>query len=292
MFTSNAASQIPNASFEETNFDGSLRNWGNVYLSDVWIDSTGEVHGDSTYLDFAYYFQTDDAYNGAWAAEMRNSYNDTLSEGIAGAITADIDSVYSAWGSFETIPLEAPPSALGFFYKHASVDGDSASAEITVYDSLGNEIGFGRSIIANSTLAYFHTLAQIEYTSTEMPASAMIKFSNFYTLAPGIRQPALGSRFVVDDVQLYNITGFDFLSRKQLDVMAYPNPTSERVSIRRNTANKALMKIHALNGHLVKQQVIQGELVDISLSDLCDGAYVIEVIAGEKSWKQQLIVQH
>ena len=292
LLTGQAQSQIPNPSFEETNFDGSLRNWGNVYLSDVWIDSTGELHGDSTYLDFAYYFQTDDAYNGNWAAEMRNSYNYTLSEGIAGAITADLDSVYSAWGSFETIPLNATPTALGFFYKHVSVDGDSASAEITVYDSLGNEIGFGRTIIAHSTLAYFHSMATIEYTSSEMPASAMIKFSNFYTLAPGVRQPSLGSRFVVDDVQLYTITGFDILSRKQLEVMVYPNPSSENITIRRNTGETAQVNVFNWNGQLMQQQSIYNEVSVVELSKLDSGTYVLEVIGANKSWKQHLLIKH
>jgi hypothetical protein len=52
------------------------------------------------------------------------------------------------------------------------------------------------------------------------------------------------------------------------------------------------VNIVALNGQVVKQQTIQGELVDISLVDVSNGSYVIEVIAGEKSWKQQLLVQH
>jgi hypothetical protein len=283
---------LPNPSFEEVNADGSLRNWGNVYLQQAWIDSTGELQGDSIYLDFAYYFQTNEPYNGNWAVEMRNSYNYTQNIGTAGAIIADLDTVFSAWGAFETIPVSAYPTTLGFFYKHIPVNGDSASAEITVFDSLGNEIGFGRSILSTYTNAYVHNIAPITYTTSDVPAFAMVKFSNFYTEAPGLRQPSLGSRFLVDDVQLITTTGFDMISRKQLEVTAYPNPSSERVSIRRTSAEKALVNIVALNGQVVKQQTIQGELVDISLVDVSNGSYVIEVIAGEKSWKQQLLVQH
>jgi hypothetical protein len=132
--------QVPNFSFEEANFDGSLRNWGNIYMEQAWIDSTGEMHGDSIHIDFAYYFQSNEAWNGNWAAEMRNSYNYTQNKGRAGAIIADLDSAFSAWGSFETIPVNATPAQLGFFYKHVGVNGDTASAEITVFDSLGNEI--------------------------------------------------------------------------------------------------------------------------------------------------------
>lgn len=284
--------QVPNFSFEEANFDGSLKNWGNVYIEEVWLDSTGEMHGDSIYLDFAYYFQTNEPWNGAWAAEMRNSFNYTENTGRAGAIVADLDSVFTAWGSFETIPLIATPSQLGFFYKHVGENGDTASAEITVFDSLGNEIGFGRTIIPNSTLAYTHAVTPIVYTTSDIPATAMIKFSNFYTVAPDVRQPSLGSRFVVDDVQLYNITGFDFLSRQQLDVMVYPNPSSESFVIKRNTAVTAQVKLFSMTGELVKQQVISGESAVLGLSDLVSGSYVLEVESSGKSWKQVMLVEH
>jgi hypothetical protein len=91
---------IPNPSFEEINANGSIRNWGNIYIQSVWFDTTGEMHGDSIIYDNAYYAATSEAHNGNWAAEMRNSYNYTLNTGTSGEIVADLDSVYSAWGSF------------------------------------------------------------------------------------------------------------------------------------------------------------------------------------------------
>ena len=223
---------------------------------------------------------------------MRNSYNYTLNTGTSGEIVADLDSVYSAWGSFETIPVENYPTALGFFYKHNPVNGDSASAIIVVYDSLGNEIGFGRCIISNFTNAYLYNTAQITYTSQDAPANAMVKFNNFYTEAPDVRQPSLGSRFLVDDVQLYTSTGFDLISRKQLDVMVYPNPSSDLITIRRNTSKMAQVNIYQLNGQLLKQESISSDVSEIGLRDLCNGIYLLEVISEGKNWKQQLIVQH
>ena len=32
--------QIPNPSFEEINANGSLRNWGNLYIQPVWFESS------------------------------------------------------------------------------------------------------------------------------------------------------------------------------------------------------------------------------------------------------------
>ena len=60
--------QIPNPSFEEINANGSLRNWGNLYIQSVWFDTTGEMQGDSIIYDNAYYAATSEAHNGYWAA--------------------------------------------------------------------------------------------------------------------------------------------------------------------------------------------------------------------------------
>jgi hypothetical protein len=292
LLASSGFAQIPNSSFEEINANGSLRNWGNLYIQSVWFDTTGEMHSDSIIIDNAYYSATSDAHNGNWAAEMRNSFNYSQNTGTAGAIIADLDSVYTAWGSFETIPVQDYPTALGFFYKHNPVNGDSAFALIIVYDSLGNEIGFGQCIVSNFTNAYVYNTAQITYTSQDVPASALVKFSNFYTEAPGVRQPSLGSSFIVDDVQLYTSTGFDLISRKQLDVMVYPNPSSDLITIRRNTSKMAQVNIYQLNGQLMKQESISSDVSEIDLSDLCNGTYLLEVISDGKNWTQQLIVQH
>ena len=50
--------QIPNAGFEQLNTDGSLRNWGNVYLWPMHIDSSGNSYVDSLVFDGQLYFAT------------------------------------------------------------------------------------------------------------------------------------------------------------------------------------------------------------------------------------------
>jgi hypothetical protein len=292
LLASSGFAQIPNSSFEEINANGSLHNWGNLYIQSVWFDTTGEMQGDSIIIDNAYYSATSDAHNGNRAAEMRNSFNYSQNTGTAGAIIADLDSIYTAWGSFETIPIQDYPSALGFFYKHNPVNGDSAFALIIVYDSLGNEIGFGQCIVSNFTNAYVYNTAQITYTTQDVPASALVKFSNFYTEAPGVRQPSLGSSFIVDDVQLYTSTGFDLISRKQLDVVVYPNPSADLITIRRKTSEMAQVNIYQLNGQLLKQETICNDVSEINLRNLSNGAYLLEVISDGKTWTQQLIIQH
>jgi hypothetical protein len=97
--------QIPNSGFEQLNADGTVRNWGGVYLLPMYIDSSGNSFVDSIVFDNYFYFHTNDAHWGNSAIEMRNAWDYTTNQGMAGGVSADTDTVYSAWGSFETFPI-------------------------------------------------------------------------------------------------------------------------------------------------------------------------------------------
>jgi hypothetical protein len=93
------AQTIQNGSFESLNSDGTLRNWGNVYLMSVWIDSSGVSHSDSIVYDGPFYAPTNDAFHGNTALELRNAWNFTSNIGIAGAVGLDDDSVFSSFAN-------------------------------------------------------------------------------------------------------------------------------------------------------------------------------------------------
>src|SRR4051812_39154797 len=103
--------QVPNGDFENLNYDGSLRNWGNVYLTAVMIDSNGVSHFDSiVYNGGNYYYQpTIDAHSGNYAMEVNNAWSFTFSGAITGSVSVDTDTVYSAYGALEFIPTQMQP---------------------------------------------------------------------------------------------------------------------------------------------------------------------------------------
>jgi hypothetical protein len=74
--------------------------------------------------------------------------------------------------------------------------------------------------------------------------------------------------------------------------MVYPNPSSDLITIRRNTSEMAQVNIYQLNGQLLKQETICNDVSEFDLRDFSNGAYLLEVISGDKNWTQQLIVQH
>src|SRR4051812_17825390 len=61
--------QIPNGDFETTLSDGSLMNWGSVYLFTTIIDSSGNVIADSIVFDGMFYGPSAESHSGARALE-------------------------------------------------------------------------------------------------------------------------------------------------------------------------------------------------------------------------------
>tara|TARA_B100000963_G_scaffold361706_1_gene398828 strand:+ start:2384 stop:3280 length:897 start_codon:yes stop_codon:yes gene_type:complete len=70
-----------------------------------------------------------------------------------------------------------------------------------------------------------------------------------------------------------------------------PNPASTYVNLK-GQPNNAMIRIHALNGQLVHEQIVnnmnRGETIEL---DLNNGIYFLEVNAGERRSTQRLVVQ-
>jgi len=92
---------IPNNSFEILNPDNTLSNWGNVYITSVWLDSLGNSFTDSVVIDNQYYAPTSDAHSGSTALELRNAWNFTTGTGIAGAVASDVGFSFQFMGVIE-----------------------------------------------------------------------------------------------------------------------------------------------------------------------------------------------
>ncbi len=291
LLKASAQISIPNPSFDQFNTDGTIRNWGNVYIFSVGIDSSGNQTGDSIYLDFNYYFPTQDAHSGEYAIELRNSYNYTTQRGKAGEIIADLDSVYTAWGSFETIPVAQQPREFSFYYQYYPVNGDSGLAEVIVYDSLMEEIGRSTNILTALQSTYTYQSDVIDFSLDLDAAFVLIKFSTFYTAAPEIRTASLGTRLVIDDVALSTSTGFNLLNADKNQVQVYPNPTTGLLYIHSKELTPSKVNVYNQMGQLVLSETITANLNAISTTSFAKGIYTLSVEnAGNKSM-HKIVVQ-
>lgn len=285
--------QVQNPNFEKLNADGSICNWGNVYLFSVSIDSNGVSSTDSIIFDQQFYARSTDAYIGSSALELRNAWNYTTNEGIAGAVGSDDDSVFSAWGLMNLVATNATqfspftPFNFGFYYKYFPVNGDSAYAEISLWDSTGNQLGQGLLLLSDSVPIYTLAVAPINYTSSGLASFYSLSIHNFYTALPGYRQPSLGTRLLVDNL------GFNFVSLSSEAHLTdsdlfkiYPSITQAEVNVCVSNKEFYQIEIFNLSGQCIKKISNESK---INVSDLPDGLYNVKVTQGEKVQSRKFV---
>ncbi|MEP7263806.1 MAG: T9SS type A sorting domain-containing protein [Bacteroidota bacterium] len=286
------AQSVINNGFEYLNSDGTLKNWGNVYLTAMWFDTiTGQFYSDSIVNDGAYYYApTADAHSGTTALELRNSWNYTINAGIAGAVGLDDDSIFSSWGAGGTlIPTYATPFNpfspfnFGFYYKYFPVNGDSAYASITLWDSTGNQLGEGIAIITTSSSVYTLISAPINYIMSGDVAFYSFFISNFYTADPGSRQPGFGTRLLVDNIQFnFASTSVNEENNNNQFINIYPNPSQDYITINSGIIQTTPYKIRNMFGQLVMEGKLETPSETISLQNLDAGVYYIEMIVDNR----------
>lgn len=274
--------QIPNSSFEKINPDGTLCNWGNVYIFGVSIDSNGVNHSDSIVYDNPFYAPVNDAFGGSHALQLANAYNFTTNTGIAGAVACDEDSVFSSWGLLNLIPTNATPFNpftpfnFGFNYKFFPVYGDSAYAQFALWDSVGNQLANAFLLIADSASTYTQAAAPIIYSQAGDAAFYSLSIHNFYTATPGLRQPTFGTRLIVDNVGFNFVTNTTAIqaneSKSQLNIS--PNPAANRLKL--NLTQTSTFEVRIIN-KLGEQVAFVKNESELDLSALASGFYFISV---------------
>ena len=280
-----AFAQVPNSNFNLLNSDGTLANWGNVYLFQAWLDTNGVMHGDSIVFDGPLYAATSDAYSGSHALELHNAWNYTSNTGIAGAVASDEDSVFSSWGILNLVPTNATafnpfaPINFGFHYKYFPVNGDTAYALLTLYDSLGNSTGECEILLSDSTQTYTEIYAPVVYTSNALAAYYSLRFSNFYTANPGYKQPSLGTRLLIDQIGFNLVTSIDQPSAiAQNKIQLVPNPAGNQLRIQLASNEAVGTRVLSLLGtELIPLQ--NSNILD--LQNLNTGIYLLEVTTND-----------
>ncbi len=295
---SSNAQTILNPNFEQLNSDSSLSYWGNVYLFSAWFDSTGVSHlVDSIVFDGQLYAPTNDAYFGNTALELRNAWNFSTNTGIAGAVGLDEDTVFSAWGLSNLVPTYGTPFNpfepinFNFYYKFHPVNGDSASLQIVLWDSSGNQMAEGLAIITDSISNYTMMTAPINYSLTGGAAFYSFTIRNFYTSEPGSHQPSLGTQLKVDNI------GFNFVSSSanntntvDRQIAVYPNPARDNINIDSHVFTDSHYKIHSIIGQTILEGNLQSNSNTIDLNSFEAGVYILEINSDDKSEFQTIIV--
>ncbi|MBL0341502.1 MAG: T9SS type A sorting domain-containing protein [Bacteroidetes bacterium] len=288
LFQSRAHAQVFNPGFEQLNNDGTISNWGNVYIFQVVLDSNGTTLMDSIVFDNQFYAPTIDAYSGNYAMEMRNAFNYTTGTGIAGSVSADTDSVYTAWGSLEFIPIQYLPSDLSFYFKFFPVNGDTGNVTITIYDANGGEIGSGsynfNGLIAN----YTYLPVPITYTGSNAPALYSLNFS---TTAYG-SQPSFGTRLLIDDVSLNGTTDVKDVANENIFIL-FPNPVNDLLHIHSDILlEDTKFRLFDVSGKIVFTGAITSTKNVINTLEINPGIYFLELSNSTVFERKLVVISH
>ncbi|HNP47493.1 MAG TPA: T9SS type A sorting domain-containing protein [Bacteroidia bacterium] len=282
--------QIPNGDFENLNSDGTISNWGNVYITQIVVDSSGNVVLDSIVADGPYYQKTTDAYSGMYAMEMRNSYDFTLNTGRAGSVSSDADSVYSAWGSLEFVNIQMQPTDFSFYYKYTSVGNDTGIASLIVYDTLGYQVGNATVLFTGSNSTYQYVSMPVQYTGTDPVAFYSLNFSTKFSAADYPTSPNLGSRLTIDDVRMSGTTGIESSGLRENNFSLYPNPARNLININSKYQGEVNFKIFDAFGKVVASGILSQGIQTISVSSFDAGIYSMDLNCTGKSVQSRFVV--
>jgi hypothetical protein len=277
-FTANA--QVPNPGFENLLSNGSPANWGNVYIFSAWIDSTGTLQSDSIVFDNNWFYKsTTDTHSGQYAMELSNAFNYSQNTAIAGAIGVDEDSLFTAWGIQELIPVYGSPIDFGFYYKFIPVNNDTGYASITLIDSSGNTVGAAEVFLTSLTTTYNYSNTFISVIPGGVPAFMSIQFS---TSVPG-GQTSFGTRLLIDDVEVNTTLSGSSELINVLDFHIYPNPASNLLNIQSNHQVDAV-RMYSVDGKLIKEFLNKLSAFDISA--LPNGIFILEIQSGSTTGRK------
>ena len=270
-----AKGQIPNWGFEQVNADGRMRNWGNVYLMPMYIDSMGNSYVDSIVFDNYFYFRTADSHWGSTAMELRNAWDYTTNMGIAGSATADTDTAYSAWGSFETFPITNQPFNFSFFYKYFPLNNETGSATLQLFDSAMNLMS--ETVILLSATGNNYTLATAPVIYS-LPGTAAFAYINFSTAAYG-STVSFGTRLIIDDV-MFNYVSAGINYPKEETISIFPNPAHDWLDVKHHdTSLQYSVEITDISGKTLSHTTNRSR---IDISQLSPATYFIKVLGNEK----------
>ncbi|HTN46153.1 MAG TPA: hypothetical protein VL098_07360 [Flavipsychrobacter sp.] len=272
------SAQVPNSSFETINAAGNIANWTSNVLIAISIDSNG--HSDSFVIDSAFYFSTTDAHSGMRAMEMRNGYNFTSNTAYAGTALASIND--SEYNFFQTlIPVSSHPSGLNFYYKYFPVANEFALGSMKVLDGNGNEVGNANFAAINQASNYTLATAPVNYTDTAAPAFVTIQFS---TCIPS-QTPALGTRFLVDDVSITATTAIqdrDYTGGAAM--ICFPTQVEEELTLSFKGITEpgvVTLIVQNVTGKLVLKEartIQEGKTLKLNVSHLSQGSYWLQAI--------------
>ncbi|MBS1647447.1 MAG: T9SS type A sorting domain-containing protein [Bacteroidetes bacterium] len=227
--------------------------------------------------------QSTSPYAGTYAATLT-----THSVTIPGAGTVSLPAamVYGTMGlagtsvSIKGTPFTYQPTSVSYAIKGTVISGDSVPTGLilTHWNTTTNKrdtVARGQDYV-NSTVAgptYAVRTYPIHYTSTEIPDTLV------YLVASSVKTSSVtvGTSVTVDDIQFSgSAAGIATNKAAQINVLAYPNPAANQITISTTADNAKNVSVYDLTGRMLYKKELQNKtMVDVSTFE--NGMYIYVV---------------
>lgn len=267
-------------------FNGDFELWQNrtIKQPDDWY---AQLYSDTT-LKIA---QTTNAYKGNYAVKLITTLDDYGSGPRASSArigTGDFDQNGFYGGS----PFSNKIDTLTFWYKYSPSANDSGSVEL-FFSNNGSTFSNVPPISLGAASAYQYVEVPFEIPVWQpTPDTVLVLFHS--SLWQDSAVIYVGSELIIDEVTFKSqplTTGIsNLLSQKNIHI--FPNPATNWIiaNIDNKDHEEFTLNIYTTMGELVQSAYLKQNQLEINIAGLSNGLYVIEVISGEKSMKQKLII--
>jgi hypothetical protein len=94
--------------------------------------------------------------------------------------------------------------------------------------------------------------------------------------------------------EIYVITQIDNTTNNQIDVSAYPNPTTDylRLDVKECKLSNLHFQLYDMHGKLLQSEKITSNQTSIVMSNLAPATYFVKVISGNQSIKEFKIIKN
>ena len=170
-------------------------------------------------------------------------------------------------------PISQRVTVASAYIKNDADIADSAVFSVRILNisnGVESEIGSGEVLLG--TVPNFTKIdVPITYTNTTLPAN-LIRYNFMNSVSSSLTT----STMYVDDVTYTTTTGVTEALMNDIEIIAYPNPANEVVTIKAATEDALVVELYSIDGQLLQTKAFSKE-TQLRIADLANGLYVYNI---------------
>lgn len=224
---------------------------------------------------------------GSYSLKVTNNTSLTQTTGGWGIVVANsMDYPFKP-----AFPVIGHPNSLNGYFKYVSLNSDSLWIKVVLFNN-------GAMVTSND---YYYGSTAINWTPFTIPItnyttadSATIMLAAYAPQCPTCG-PKGNSSLKVDNLSFDNlITSVSGVEATTASFNLYPNPATDVVNltIGNTNNNQVTVTIYNVLGEFIKSELLIHNEEQLSVSDLENGMYIVEVKSNNSIEKQRLLIRH